>query len=63
MRSADSLFTQLMMVKTGKTIFLGKGMQCMKVKSRRVTRVKTMRVMRSAASNMMTIVMVRYARC
>ncbi|KAL3824202.1 hypothetical protein ACJIZ3_020231 [Penstemon smallii] len=63
MRSTESLLTQLMMVKTGKVIFLGEGMQCMKVKPRRVTRVKTMRVMRSAATNRMTLVMIRYARC
>ncbi|KAL3813177.1 hypothetical protein ACJIZ3_014445 [Penstemon smallii] len=60
MRSAESLLMQLMMVKTGKVIFLGEGMQCMKVKPRRV---KMMRVMRSAAANMMTLVMIRYARC
>ncbi|KAL3813172.1 hypothetical protein ACJIZ3_014440 [Penstemon smallii] len=63
MRSTESLLTQLMMVKTGKVIFLGEGMQCMKVKPRRVTRVKTMRVMRSAKANRMTLVMIRYARC
>ncbi|KAL3813171.1 hypothetical protein ACJIZ3_014439 [Penstemon smallii] len=64
MRSTESLLTQLMMVKTGKVIFLGEGLQCMKVKPRRATRVvKTMRVMRSAKANRMTLVMIRYARC
>ncbi|KAL3813182.1 hypothetical protein ACJIZ3_014450 [Penstemon smallii] len=65
MRSAESLLTQLMMVKTGKVIFLGEGIYAMYEESplTRLMKVKTMRVMRSAAANSMTLVMIRYARC